>query len=175
MRRSSRALRRRCASALAELSLPEDGLDLVGLLRRIEVLRGRSVHLAPVSTHHMACGMWLALDGADIVHYSEGTTAWHQQHIICHEMAHMILGHHGAALTESAREHLLPGLDPAMVVNVLRREGYESTQELEAEHLGTLLSRRLEQMHRLPRREELDEDTMRALRELLTAFGELNS
>ncbi|MEV0614702.1 hypothetical protein AB0I81_15335 [Nonomuraea sp. NPDC050404] len=87
----------------------------------------------------------------DIIRYQPYTTALHQEHIILHELAHLLLGH------DPARLHriVFPSLDPKMVAtvlgqtNYLGRTTYEERVEYEAEYVATRI---LERARRLPDR-----------------------
>lgn len=84
---------------------------------------------------------------ADIVHFEQETSALHQAHIICHELAHLLCGHLGEAPTpeeEEAAAHVeLPTLDPDLIRLVLGRSHYDEAAEEEAEILGAELTRNL--------------------------------
>jgi hypothetical protein len=82
------------------------------------------------------CGLWVGTDRADHVFYDPGTSPLHAEHIVLHELAHILSGH-GAAGAGLAR--LFPDLDPATVREVLGRAGYTSAQEREAEMMASLI------------------------------------
>jgi hypothetical protein len=89
------------------------------------------------------CGLWLSTAEADYVFHQVATSPLHQEHIILHELAHMIFDH--AAIrgpTEELRTRLLPALDPEMVATILARTSYTSEQEQEAETLADLIGGR---------------------------------
>ncbi len=75
-------------------------------------------------------GIWLATEAADVIVYQSQTTPAHQEHIILHEVGHIIAGHDG-------EESGLPESGDA--VSVLRRTAYDSRQEREAELIATIL------------------------------------
>jgi hypothetical protein len=64
----------------------------------------------------------------------------HQDHIVLHEICHLLCGHAGddALGTEHARL-LFPNLDPAMVGRVLGRTSYSTEEEQEAELLASMI------------------------------------
>ena len=68
------------------------------------------------------------------------TSPLHQEHIILHELAHMIFDHEIVrARPETLRTRLLPNLDPRVVAAVLARGQYSDEQEQEAEMLAGLI------------------------------------
>lgn len=64
-------------------------------------------------------GIWLSTDAADLIVYQSQTTRAHQEHIILHEVGHIIAGHEG---------------EPEY-----RRSAYDSRQEREAELIAMIL------------------------------------
>ncbi|GLZ33950.1 hypothetical protein Lesp02_61380 [Lentzea sp. NBRC 105346] len=139
-RRHLRDLRRSCTARLGELDLDHVS-SVVTLCEKLSRQRGRPIHLIPaeLKSDH-PCGMWIALEGVDFIVYEANTSKPHQEHIIAHELAHMICCHRGgAALDEASARLLFPNLDPRLVQDMLRRTGYSDEQEQEAELLATLL------------------------------------
>ena len=141
-----RELRRRCDAHIRTLveagDLP-DPFTLDEFLARLAARRGRRIGLHP--NDYMpggVCGMWLRLAETDIIVYAR-TAPLHQEHIVLHEVGHM-LGDHGGQVhvAELARE-LMPDLDPAMVRSLLSRSHYSDAEEQEAELLATMLLERV--------------------------------
>jgi hypothetical protein len=137
-------LREAGAQRIAELGLP-DQCDLPTLCRRLGELRDRPITLVPMpmlATH--PCGMWVAAHEADLIFFDANTTSAHQEHIILHELGHIICCHRGSGLLddESARS-LFPNLNPDIVRDMLMRATYDDVQEQEAEIIAYLLSERL--------------------------------
>jgi hypothetical protein len=74
------------------------------------------------------------------------TSRLHQEHIVLHELAHIIFDH--KALRSAADvQALLPDLDPQMVTTVLARSPYTSEQEQQAEVLADLIAVRARRRH----------------------------
>ncbi|MBC2642738.1 hypothetical protein H5400_28410 [Rhodococcus wratislaviensis] len=140
--RSSNHLRR----IVAEMGIPVPW-NRDRLVADVAARRGRPIRLVPV-THALVqgghSGLWLARDDDDVILYAAGMSDVHATHIICHELAHMVLGHDrdavgdtsvdSAVLTEAA-----PSVDTARVVRMLGRSNYSNDQEYEAELLATLI------------------------------------
>ncbi|MEV7617268.1 hypothetical protein [Streptomyces sp. NPDC089799] len=160
----------RCAGLLDALPLPAGTPVTVDALRTaIEEQRGRPLVLSalPERAGETAglCGLWIALGDADHIFYETSTSPLHQQHIILHEIAHLLLDHgntgggdgegdgtgdQGTDGQEAADAQwagitgLFPGLDPAMVSRLLARgrTDYTEIQERQAELMATLIHHR---------------------------------
>lgn len=104
--------------------------------------------------------------------YERHTTLWHQWLIVCHEFAHMMLGHDAdAALSVEDRAVLVPDLPGVDVNFILRREVYDTCQEQEAEYLATLLMQRIDKVTALP--DAARSADAAAVVALMQAFGDL--
>lgn len=111
--------------------------------------RGRPITLIP---HNNAvpfgsmCGLWVARTDDDLIVYYADTSNYHIDHIVRHEIAHMVLGHcrtedvdtHQAAAQHVCRD-LLPDLNPTNVVSVLGRQTYDSPHERDAEKFACMI------------------------------------
>jgi hypothetical protein len=130
-------LRRRCLLRLRDLPLPAP-FDVHILCDQIAARRGRPIRLVPMAGLTGVCGLWIATDTTDLVCYERDTTRPHQDHIILHELSHLLCEHFPVGLPAA----LLPDLDPAMVRTVLGRAGYSTAEEREAETLASLIRQR---------------------------------
>ena len=87
-------------------------------------------------------GLWVQTSDVDYILHADTVTAEHRETVICHEVAHMVLGH-------EAREGLVdttafaPSVSPSVAARFLTREGYPDKIESDAEALGTLLAAEL--------------------------------
>lgn len=137
-------LRKAGARRIAELDLP-DVADVAELCRYLGEVRNRPITLIP--THMPAshpCGFWVAARDEDLVFYDANTTSAHQEHIILHELGHIICCHRGAGwLDEASARLLFPNLDPDIVRDMLLRATYDDVQEQEAEVIAYLLAQRV--------------------------------
>ncbi|WP_156725563.1 toxin [Streptomyces apocyni] len=137
-------LRKTGARRIAELELPEVA-DVAELCRHLGEIRDRPITLVPMkmpASH--PCGMWVAARDEDLIFYDANTTSAHQEHIILHELGHIICCHRGAGLLDEATARLLfPNLDPDLVRDMLLRATYDDIQEQEAEIIAYLLSQRV--------------------------------
>lgn len=137
-------LRKDGARRIAELNLP-DGADVAELCRYIGEIRDRPITLIPMQMPaSQPCGMWVAARDEDLIFYDANTTSAHQEHIILHELGHIICCHRGAGWLDEASSRLLfPNLDPDLVRDMLLRATYDDVQEQEAEVIAYLLSQRM--------------------------------
>lgn len=140
-----RELERQVRRILAGLEVP-DPFDLRAFCASVAAARGRDLHLHQLpqaGVDGTACGLWLATDKADHVFYAAGTGWLHQQHIILHEIGHILCEHVAPEPEpEDVTALLLPDLDPATVARVLRRSSYSAPQEQVAEMIATMLNER---------------------------------
>jgi hypothetical protein len=135
-------------------------LDAVGLPRpftlalflgRLAAARGKPVQTAPftVNNPNMPSGLWLALPNADVIFYEHATSPFHREHIVMHEIGHMLCGHTGRheGLLPFLSRFLPAGCDPERLREAfaLARTSYTTTQETEAEafarHFGARVRR----------------------------------
>ncbi|GAA1945608.1 ParH-like protein [Kitasatospora viridis] len=143
--RQRRQLWQRCQRRVDELELP-DPFDVTGFIRLLAARRGRPIELIPVTARpQLPCGLLVTTDRADCILYLADTTPLHQQHILLHEAAHLLCGHHEDPGTRlSAAEALLPNLSGALVQRVLGRTVYAEPQEQEAELVASMILHRVQ-------------------------------
>lgn len=150
IRNSRRRVRRRCAAVLRDLE-PLGSFDVPSLCAELSARRGRPIRKLPVPDLNGVCGLWIATDTADLIAYEQHTTVPHQDHIVLHEIGHMLCDHFPVTLSPAEQARLLlPDLDPNMIRRVLGRAGYSSVEEQEAEFLASLLGQHV----RPPRHDE---------------------
>jgi hypothetical protein len=112
--------------------------DASELCAAVAARRGRPIRLVPMDGLTGVCGLWVATATTDLIFYERVTTPPHQEHIILHELSHVLCDHQRAPDMAG----LLPDLDPEMVHRVLGRAGYTSEEEREAELLASLIRQR---------------------------------
>ena len=119
--------------------------DVDALCLHLGEIRQRPILRVPVTMRASdPCGAWVVARHEDLVFYDTTTTRAHQEHIIMHELGHMISCHRGSGLLDDTSARLLfPNLDPALVRDMLMRTTYDDVQEQEAEVIAYLLSRRI--------------------------------
>ncbi|SBW22901.1 hypothetical protein FDG2_3288 [Candidatus Protofrankia californiensis] len=147
MRRDSRRFVR-------DLGLPPAS-SIRELLPAVEERSGYSIRLvpAPGDSEQGVCGMWMrSVEGVDYIFVHENTSRVHQDHIIAHEIAHILRDHRGSLAFLRANpmtDRLVPTLDPAVVKMMLGRSNYEYEDEREAELIGSYIQRLIHRTGRL--------------------------
>ncbi|MGV9972935.1 hypothetical protein ACWEPH_05865 [Nocardia beijingensis] len=125
--------------------------DITKYIARVAEYRKRPITLCPIGIGALSdsgcgtgSGLWIAREGDDVIMYG-ADTEWHADHIIAHEIGHMLLGHGGntsgpddAAADLPLRE-LMPSLSLETIRSVLRRQDYDSEHERAAETFADLL------------------------------------
>jgi hypothetical protein len=135
--RGERALRKRCRRLLRELDV-RPPLDVTVLCERIGEYRGRPIQLLahPIEMPG-PFGAWIRTSDTDYIVYQQETSRSHQDHIILHELGH-ILAEHVSAET-AAVPPLHPDIDPELAEHALLRTAYADAQEREAETVATII------------------------------------
>jgi len=137
-------LRQRCEDRVRHLPIP-DPFDLATFLRRLGEQRGRPVelHALPGGLAEGMSGVWMATDRADHIYYDGSTNPLHGEHIVLHEVGHIVADHQPApVLASEDAALLLPHLAGEVVARVLARTSYSREDEREAELTATLIARR---------------------------------
>ena len=142
-------LRAHCRERLDALSaqLPLDRLSgAEELCALLTARRGRPVVPEAAALPRTIAGVWVANERADYIFYAEDAPRPHQEHIILHELAHLLCEHDsGPAQSQFLQALLFPHLDQSLVCTALRALGrtrYDTRQEREAELLATLIEHR---------------------------------
>ena len=122
--------------------IPPDG-NVDEFVAAIGRERGRRIAVASCPLPNDGpSALWVQTADVDYILHADSITAEHRQTVICHEVAHMVLGH-------EAREGLVdttafaPSIAPAVAARFFTREGYPDEIESDAEVLGTLLAAEL--------------------------------
>ncbi|AKJ14862.1 regulator component [Streptomyces incarnatus] len=136
-------LQRRCRAILSDLGVPRS-LSLDAIRKRVEELRGRPLILKELPEQAAStgvCGLWLGTDDADYVFYEGRTAPVHREHIILHEIGHVLCDHHRGVTVraDALTGRLLDGLQPRLVQRLMARTGYSTTEEREAEMIASLI------------------------------------
>jgi hypothetical protein len=136
-------LRRQCETRVQELELSTP-FDVHSFCDRLSTQRGRPILLQSVAGTASACGVWVSVPSADLIFYEQDTSPLHQDHIILHEISHLLCGHRPVPVSEREISHLLfPDVHPETVKRVLQRSGYATEEEREAELLASLILERV--------------------------------
>lgn len=138
-------LKERWKLRLHGIEIP-DPFDLTAFCVALAEQRGRPIRLLPFERYDADApsGLWVQAEDADYIYFENDTTRLHQQHIVLHEIGHMLAGHlEDPSASASYRERYLPNLDPAMLRRILGRTSYTAEQEQEAEWFARELGRRI--------------------------------
>ncbi|WP_405165615.1 hypothetical protein OG203_11250 [Nocardia sp. NBC_01499] len=139
--KAERELRRRCRRLLSDLDI-QPPLDAATLCQRVGHQRGKPIrllaHRIPVPGPF---GAWISTDAADYFLYQQETSKSHQDHIILHELGHLLAGHHSDEQDDALTVQLIrAGTLPADVVRrALRRTSYDTAEEREAETVASII------------------------------------
>ncbi|MFJ9842552.1 hypothetical protein ACIRYZ_19120 [Kitasatospora sp. NPDC101155] len=137
-----RNLRRHCQSVVNQLRLPRP-FSAEALCRQLAEQRNRPLHLMPLPPEAGAigaCGLWLSTSTSDFIFVERNTSQPHQEHIVLHEIGHMLLDHNSVQLTEpTGLKEIFSDLDPNMLRRFLARTNYTTRHEQEAEMLASLI------------------------------------
>lgn len=139
-RRYSKQVRDAIRTADAMIPLSGDVEDLLDNLSRT---RGREMTILTAPLTSPVSGLLIATGKADYVIVGDEASPERQVAIVCHEVAHLLLGHDdkeslSSGLIESG---LLQGLNPKLVRSVVAgRNAYAHTTEMDAETVATHIS-----------------------------------
>lgn len=123
--------------------------DLGAYIAAVAEYRARPITLHPVSLSSVATagcggggGLWIARRDDDLIGYDDRAPARHAEHIVLHEVGHMLLGHDHAP-TGTGTDHgllreLIPSVSPDAIHRVLGRDAYDNAREREAEMFADL-------------------------------------
>ena len=117
-------------------------------IANIAAMRQRPIRLVPTDTSALAdspCGLWVASDTEDVIMHEAGTSDYHIDQIVCHEIGHILLGHGRGHAGErdagkfDALDQILPDIDPAIVRSILGRTDFYVDQERDAEMFASMV------------------------------------
>ncbi len=155
-------LEERFLEFLRQIGVPRP-FDLETFCQRLAIFRGRPLTLLPFTAAAPSdpSGVWVPAQHADYVFYEEATSPLHRDHIVLHEIGHLVCAHearYDEALRYLAR--LLPDVEPETLSRVLalRRSGYTVREEREAETFARVVGTRI-----IPRRQNTPSDTLTGL------------
>lgn len=144
-----RQLRRSCAAKVEALELPSP-FDVEVFCGSLGQSRGRRIRLIPRDLPAGSpSGLCVSTNAGDYIFYESQTSALHQEHIILHEVGHLLCEHRAPSVSrEEISGLLLPDLDADMVQRVLGRTCYPMWAEQEAEIIASLIVAKVEKERR---------------------------
>lgn len=134
-------LRRRLRSELRAAGV-EGPTPMAEICARFGERRGKPIRLLAVPMEVPGpFGLWIKTTAADVILYQgTGTTRFHQEHIIAHELGHLLADHPSDEGDDEMWRQLLPDIPPSVIRSALRRRtSYANEYEQEAEVLATVL------------------------------------
>ena len=139
-----RVIRQRCEATLRDVTLPSP-FTVSAFCDVVSERRGRRICLTPKENRLGPCGLWLAMDDADYVFYEADTSPVHREHIILHELAHLLCDHVANELFDGELlRQLVPNVDITRLRQVMGRTTYSMPEEQEAEVMASLIHERAE-------------------------------
>lgn len=142
VRRGSAAHHRTRAIALGERLMPRDG-NIDGFVSAVAGHRGRSIR---VFTYALdvggPSGFWIGTPASDYLVCSAEDTPTRRAVIVCHELAHMLLGHEpeigDTDATSLIADVLAPDVEVSVATRFLARHVYTAAAEEDAEAAATV-------------------------------------
>jgi hypothetical protein len=135
-------LRRNCESRLQDLQIPEP-FDIDVLCDMLAKRRGRPMRFTSLPEPRVIdtpSALWIAYEDEDVIFVEDATSPFHREHLIAHELGHMLCNHVTPLRLEGDyAKRLVPDLDPDLIKLMLGRTSYTTEQEREAETLATLI------------------------------------
>lgn len=164
-------LLQRCEDLVRDLGidqLPQPSID--DLCAALGERRGRQIRLVPLRLPlGSPDGLWVSTKAEDFIIFEERLSPIHGRQVILHELGHGVCEHNATlVMSPDASRLLLPSLDPEMVRRALGREHSQTEAEIEAEYVGSLLSRHVNSWN--PRREREVPPELQELARRLTAL-----
>jgi hypothetical protein len=129
-------------TVLRDVDIPEP-FDLGVFCENLATRRGRRLHLHPYDVSisgQLPCGFYLAVRDEDHIFFDGRTSPLHRDHIVLHEIAHMLFGHGTDSGLREAAGRLMPSIDQHTIETMLARTSYTTEHEHEAELLATLIA-----------------------------------
>jgi len=131
----------RRAARLARRLMPHDG-DLNIWLRNLSEHRNRPIKatVGDLSATPGLSGMCVIRDDGDFIILDASASPTRRLVFLCHEVAHLLLGHQGEVASSDLVARATPDLPPGLRSRVVTRHEHDSLEEQAAEELATLLS-----------------------------------
>ncbi|MFE3861862.1 hypothetical protein ACFXPT_15665 [Streptomyces goshikiensis] len=134
-------------------------LDVEELCQALSRRRGRPLYLREAPLPKPGCsGIWAEYADYDVILYQQETTRLHQDHIILHEVGHILVAENEAAAAKEESEvdasrvedeetavfvegwaTMLPVFAPETIKRVARRCSYEDGEECSVELVATII------------------------------------
>ncbi|MFJ9691359.1 hypothetical protein [Kitasatospora sp. NPDC101183] len=135
---SERRLRRYCRQLLRRLDI-QPPFQVEDLCQKLGEFRGKPIQLIPWELPMPGpFGIWMSRPSEDNIFYQKETTRLHQDHIILHEIGH-ILSEHADGSIGGRIPDLGPDFPRDLLSRGFRRTCYTEDYEREAELIATII------------------------------------
>lgn len=131
------------AARIARVTVPRSG-QLDDLVDAVSTKIGRPITVVGKDLPAMYSGVWCSDDSNDEIHVPSNVPMIAREAAVCHELAHIMLGHEPHSVVQPAGnyfQHIDPGAVRAL--RVMHRSVYDEPIEHDAELLATMLLHRL--------------------------------
>lgn len=113
--------------------------ELIDHIAQIRQRRCTVITFDPHTYPTAPCGAWLEATDTDFILVSGATSGFYRDHVILHELSHMLLEHTasqdlGEIITAIGA---MPDLSPQLISRILGRQTYDDAQERDAELLAS--------------------------------------
>ncbi len=138
---TTRRTYKKCHTLVNGLSIPRP-FSVDALIRELARQRARPIYVYSLPSGFIInlCGLWVSTHTHDEIYVENKATLFHRDHIILHEIGHIICDHGTDGLDDSVGlARFLPDLSPALIERLLTRTNYTSEQEQEAELVASLV------------------------------------
>lgn len=131
------------AQRIAWAVVPRSG-EIDSLVQAVSTRIGRPIAITECDLPLIYSGIWVGDESGDIIKFDPAAPEATRQAAICHELAHILLGHEPHNILHSAGA-LFKHIDPSKThaIRVMHRSVYDEPPEHDAEVLATSLLERL--------------------------------
>ena len=134
-----RQLRRYCRRLLRHLDI-RPPLDVHELCARLGEHRGKPINLIPWELPIPGpSGVWLSQPDVENIFYQQETSRIHQDHIILHEIGHILADHHNDPIAADVFSDPGPDCPEFLLGQGVHRTSYSEDYEYEAELVATMI------------------------------------
>ncbi|MFG1791644.1 hypothetical protein [Nocardia sp. NPDC049149] len=122
-------------------------------VERVSASLGKPIALHPhtaLTSSGFPCGIVIECPDRIVVAYDAASSGYHANHIVLHEIAHLLLDHAGFVAPVAQRRTmrtLFPGVDADTALRVLARTDYDDIVESQAELFASLVMSEADASH----------------------------
>ncbi|MGV9266710.1 ImmA/IrrE family metallo-endopeptidase [Kitasatospora sp. NPDC003701] len=148
----AKSLRTACEDRLRKLELPHRFTE-TELIEAVSAHVGRRIECEPKAMQESdGCGLRQRYDDREVIFYEQNASLLLRLQIIAHELGHILCDHAGTVNRANFKtdEELAAEIDWTGSLGISARTSYDTPEEQEAEHLGSLLVSRMLRERRTP-------------------------